>query len=276
MTSFALLLLASAFSWHDLDNGRIELREGGRPVLVYNWGVQATKGAPADRARCCYIYPAFTPNGVNPLDDAPTDHWHHRGLFWGWPKIETGGRTYDLWMYPNVRHEFGELIEKGSEGRLKARQFWVADGKRMVQETVEIRARPLGKGPRVIDVTLTLEALASTVTIYGSPDAGKAYGGFNARFAARENTSIHADQQRQVKDQDREFHQSATLEGQFDGKRAGLTIRNLGPERHQWCLRHYGFVGASYPGYSEERTSHSLEPGRPLTLRYQVEIFDLP
>jgi hypothetical protein len=279
MSSFAFLLLAAVFSWHDLDNGRVELRENDKPVLVYNYGVQATKGAPADRARCCYIYPAFTPNGVNPLDDAPTDHWHHRGLFWAWPKIEAGGRTYDLWMYPNMRHEFGEILEKSANGTLRVKQYWVADGKRWVRETVEVRVPPLTKGAhaaRVIEVALTLEALEAPVTIYGSPDEGKAYGGFNARFATRESTVIHAGSQRDVKDQDRQFHESATLEGTYGGKRAGLTIEAKDPQRQQWCLRHYGFVGASYPGYSTERKSHTLEKGKPLTLRYEVRLEDLP
>src|SRR5215467_4614640 len=87
-----------SFTWKDLGDGRIELDENGKPALVYNYGIQWKEGAPEDRRRCCYIFPVYTPAGVSMLDDFPKDHWHHRGLFWSWPDVETGGKTYDIWM----------------------------------------------------------------------------------------------------------------------------------------------------------------------------------
>src|SRR5256714_7531531 len=79
------VLGAEPFAWKDLGEGRMELRESGKPALVYNYGVQSREGAPEDRKRCCYIFPVYTPAGVSMLDDFPRDHWHHRGLFWAWP-----------------------------------------------------------------------------------------------------------------------------------------------------------------------------------------------
>ena len=75
-----------------------ELREGSRTVLVYNSKPQLRPGVPEDRRRCCYIYPLYTPSGVEVLDDFPADHFHHRGLFWAWPVVEIGGKKYDGWM----------------------------------------------------------------------------------------------------------------------------------------------------------------------------------
>src|ERR1035438_2348541 len=61
----ALPGLSQPFVWKDLGGGRMELRENGKPALVYNFGVQTHEGAPADRSRCCYIFPVYTPGGVS-------------------------------------------------------------------------------------------------------------------------------------------------------------------------------------------------------------------
>src|ERR1035441_4888486 len=67
--SFLLLALPAfgqaLFSWKDLGGGRVELSEGGKPALVYNYGSQWKQGAPEDRCRCCYIFPVYTPAGVS-------------------------------------------------------------------------------------------------------------------------------------------------------------------------------------------------------------------
>jgi hypothetical protein len=44
----------------------------------------------------------------------------------------------------------------------------------------------------------------------------------------------------------------------------------------QWCLRKYGFVGASFPGRTAAVDHYTLEPGKPLTLRFTVRVSDLP
>ena len=93
--TLSLLLLAlpvfgqSPFSWKDLGDGRLELRDAGKPALVYNYGRQLKPGAPEEKRRCCYIFPVYTPAGVSMLDDFPQDHWHHRGPWWRWAATST-------------------------------------------------------------------------------------------------------------------------------------------------------------------------------------------
>src|ERR1035441_10203299 len=140
-TSFLLLALPAfgqaPFSWKDLDGGRVELSEGGKPALVYNYGSQWKQGAPEDRRRCCYIFPVYTPAGVSMLDDFPQDHWHHRGLFWSWPVVETGGKTYDLWMTFTAKHR-SVKAPVTSGGTLRAENFWEAGGKDIVKEDLRL------------------------------------------------------------------------------------------------------------------------------------------
>jgi hypothetical protein len=275
------LLCGDNFAWKDLGDGRLELREGGNPALVYNYGPQLKPGAPADRRRCCYIFPVYTPGGLSFLDDFPRDHYHHRGLFWAWPVVETAGKRYDIWLESTAKHRSAKtpvVSVKKRQARLDAENIWEAEGKDIVRENVRLTVLPAKSGSREMDVELTWEAIGAPVTLQGSPDRGKSYGGFCARFAPREGTTLRADGETLAKDEDRHPRKWAELEAVYGGKRAVLRItpdaKNPGAP-HQWCLRHYGFVGASFPGRSDKVDRYTLEPGKPLTLRFRVRVSDL-
>lgn len=267
--------------WKDLGNGRIELRDRGKPALVYNYGPQLREGAPENRRRCCYLYPVYTPAGVSVLDDFPQDHYHHRGLFWAWPVVETGGHQYDLWMNMTASHRTESTPvtrATAAEARLEARNFWQAGGHDIVREDLGITIWPAQGAARELMVELTLEALSAPVKLEGSREAGKSYGGFSARFAAREKTVLRADGLALNRDEDLNPHQWAELEGVYGGKRAVLRITsdpgNPGAP-YQWCLRNYGFVGASFPGRTPAVDGFTLQPGKPLKLAFRVRLSDL-
>jgi hypothetical protein len=283
----SLLLLAlpafAQFAWKDLGDGRVELRDADRPVLVYNYGPQLKPGAPENRRRCCYIFPVYTPSGLSILDDFPRDHWHHRGLFWSWPVVEVGGKKYDIWMNFTAKHRPDKPPKTAAtarSARLDVQDFWQIEGGRdIVKENVRLTALPTADNARELEVELTWEALKEPVTLAGSEEKGKSYGGFSARFAPRENTVVRADGQVLTKDEDLVGHQWAELEAVYGGRKAALRItsddRNPGVPL-QWCLRNYGFVGASFPGRTASVDHYTLEPGKPLTLRFRVRLADLP
>lgn len=272
---------AASLEWKDLGNGRLQLLDQGKPAFVYNYGPQLADVAPADRKRSSYIYPIYTPAGVSVTDDFPKDHYHHRGLFWAWPVIETGGaKKYDLWMMKGgIEDRFERWItRKGSarEAVLEMENGWYADGAKILKETVRIVAKPAAARSRELDITLTLEPLTGPITLKGSQEKGKSYGGLSARFAPRDQTSITADTGDVAKDEDLVNHAWAAFTGTYaGGKRASLRIdsdpANPGGNP-QWCLRYYGFAGASYPGQS----GVTLEKGKPVRLHYKVTLTDLP
>jgi hypothetical protein len=268
------------FAWKDLGDGRVELRENGNPALVYNYGPQLKQGAPENRTRCCYFFPVYTPGGLSFLDDFPPDHWHHRGLFWSWPVVETGGKTYDIWMTFTAKPRSAKtpVTTGGAQGRLETQNFWEADGKNIVREDVRLTAMPSQGGAREFDVELTWEALGAPVTLKGSREAGKSYGGLSARFAKRDGTVIRADGETIAKDEDLNPRKWAELEGIYGGKKALLRITpdpgNLGVP-YQWCLRNYGFIGASFPGLTATQDGYTLQPGKPLKLKFRVRVADL-
>jgi hypothetical protein len=270
------------FEWRDAGGGRLELRESGKPALVYNYGPQLKPGAPENRRRCCYVFPIYTPGGVSILDDFPQDHWHHRGLFWSWPIVETGGKQYDIWMNFTAKHRSVKTpvtAAGAAQAWLEAENVWEADGKDIVRELVRLAALPASGGARELDLTLTWEALDAPVTLQGSAERGKSYGGLSARFAPRVETILRADGEVLNRDEDLDPRRWAELEGVYGGKRAVLRItpdeKNPGAP-HQWCLRRYGFVGASFPGRTAAVDRYTLERGKPLTLRFRVRVSDLP
>jgi hypothetical protein len=278
----AALSADERFAWKDTGGGRVELRENGKPALVYNYGPQLANGAPENRRRCCYIFPLYTPAGVSMLDDFPQDHWHHRGLFWSWPVVETGGKTYDIWMTFSAQHRSEKppaVAASAREARLEARNFWVAGGRDIVREDVRVTIHPAEGASRDLDLELTLEALGEPVTLRGSRERGKSYGGLSTRFAPREGTVLRADGETLTRDEDLAPRKWAELEAIYGGKRVALRITpdagNPGAPS-QWCLRRYGFIGASFPGRTAEVDGYTLERGKPLTLKFRVRVTDLP
>jgi hypothetical protein len=57
------------FKFRDLNSRSVELTERGAPAFVYNYGTMLKEGTAPDRARCCYLYPVYAPNGVVVTDD---------------------------------------------------------------------------------------------------------------------------------------------------------------------------------------------------------------
>lgn len=288
--AFIFILLAMALradelmSWHKIltTNGAYEeLVAGDKTILRYNYGVQLPAGVPEDRARCCYIYPLWTPGGVSMLDDFPKDHYHHRGLFWAWPDVRVAETSYDGWMMKGLKtvHKSGlpQLQKFGRIAILDVENEWVAGGKPIAtaKERYTIHSRD-GQG-RTIEVALTLTATDAPIVLRGSHEEGKSYGGLSVRFAPRTQTVIRTEKGVSEKDEDLNTHDWAELEATYNGHKAALRIDNAAANdggAPQWCLRNYGFLGAAFPGKTKDRDSFTLEPGKPLTLRYSILVSD--
>jgi hypothetical protein len=274
----AALWAAGPFQFREVSPASLELTENGKPVFIYNHGLMRKQGVPEDRYRCCYLHPVYSPDGVVLTDDFPSDHYHHRGIFWTWPIVRIDGQQYDAWLIHGIRQKFVRWIarETGAQSaRLGVENGWYVGGRKVVRETVEIRVHPAAAGQRQLDFTLHFEALDTPVVLQGEPTQQKGYGGFCVRFAPREATIVTTDKGREARDTNMAPHPWARLDGTFAGHRAGLRIddntSNPGYP-NGWCLRYYGFLGVNFPG----NRAYTLQPGRPLVLKYKVTLFSIP
>ena len=267
--------LFGQFIWHK-GGGKLELIEQGKTVLVYNVDRQLPAGVPEDRKRCCYLSPLYTPAGVVVTDDFPKDHYHHRGLFWGWPHIND---KYDIWMLKGGIHPVAvrQTAHPGESAILETVTTWdVPDQGPIVRETSHMVVFSVSGDTRPIQIEVKFEALKGPVVLAGSAEPGKSYGGLNIRFAPRTGTIIRTNEGVLAKDSDRAVFQWAEMEGTFNGKRARVRIISKDPERaYQWCLRQYGFIGAAFPGRTDTVKDYTLKPGEPLVMNFRIELTDV-
>ena len=129
-----------------------------------------------------------------------------------------------------------------------------------------------------MDFTLRFEAIDRPVQIAGTPDGKKGFGGFCMRFATPDGggakTVIRTEQGISAKDGVMARHAWAEISGSYKGKPAGARVEddaaNPGYPNNGWLMRHgFGFLNVSYPGLP----SITLEPGKPLVLKYHVALF---
>ena len=274
--TIAPIVAAGQFQFHDVNSKSLELTEKGAPVFSFNYGTMLKEGTAPDRARCCYLSPVYAPNGVVVTDDFPKDHPHHRGISWMWPIVIVDGKTYDLWTIKGILDHF-EKWERKKAGKnmaeLAFQDAWFVGERRVVQENVEIVAHSLVDGRRDIDITVTLHSVGGAeVSIGGTHDHDKGYGGgLEIRFAPRTDTKIRTAATYDSPDTDRVPAAWAELTGNFDGKIATTRVTedpsNPGAP-NGWCLRHYGFVGAEYPGLELRRLDDKI----PLTMKFRVSL----
>jgi len=267
----------SALRFKEADGGRLRILDGDTPVLVYNWGDQLKAGVPEDRNRACYCHPVRAPEGTVLTHDFPRDHYHHRGIFWSWPRMKARGKTVQTWHLQGIRQQHATWNSRSAKPQwafVDVSNDWVLEGgERVGRERLLMTVHKASAEGRAIDFGLTFEALGGPVELLGAE--GKGYGGFCFRFAPREGTVITADTGVQKKDSNHETFRWADLSARFGGKKtmAGAAVfvhPGTPPDRKPrgWTIRHYGFLGHSWPGLEP----YTLEPGAPVTLRYRVYV----
>lgn len=264
---------ASPFQIQDLDDRSIQIREGDKPVLVYNHGVISREGVPADRARSSYVHPLYGIDGEVISDDFPRDHYHHRGLFWAWPHVIIDGKEYDLWMLKGIRHKFERWLTREvgpASATLGVENGWYVGDRRVLVERVWIDVHPATGDSRAIDLKLALIPEEAPVTLDGAE--GKSYGGLNLRYGPGEDVKITTPLGDAPKDLLMTRLPWADLSARFTGDRPSGAAIFVSPDHPDfpptWLTRHYGVLCVGWPGV----TPKTLEPKVPTPLQYRIWI----
>jgi hypothetical protein len=269
------------FAFRDIGATGTELSQNGRPVFVYNHGMVLADGFPKTMQRSSYLHPVYAPDGTVLTDDFNADHPHHRGISWMWPEVSVDGKKGDMWALKGLQNRFIRwCARETAEGtaRLAVENGWFHDDRLLVKEKVDILVHAASGNRRTLEFTLSFEAVDRPVTIAGTPEGKKGFGGLCFRFAPRdggaEKTVITTDQGISKRDAVLSRHPWAQLAGTFHGKSAGARVEdnplNPGYPKNGWLLRHgFGFLNVSYPGLQPL----VLQSGKPLVLKYRVILF---
>lgn len=262
------------FHFQEIDDKSIGLWENGRPVLVYNFGEMSLPKTRAAGTRSSYVHPIYGLDGEVLTDDFPADHYHHHGLFWGWPHVIIGGREYDLWKMRGIRIKFEKWLAKEAgkdTAILGVENGWFVGDKRVMKEELRLTLQPATDNGRNIDVALTWTPVDEPITLGGAED--KSYGGVTLRFAPRKDTVITAPSGRTTEDllitKLPWADLSARFEGTSDTSGAALFVNPAHPGfPPEWMTRDYGVLAVGWPGVK----SQTLPAGKSITCRYRLWI----
>jgi hypothetical protein len=184
----AQLPAAAQVSVRPTGNG-FDFVESGHVIAAY-------QRRPTDKdgkyQRSHYLHPVVGLNGAELTEDFPTDHLHHRGIFWAWHQLTVDGKQLgDPWVCQRSYwdHVSAAIETTDTSSRLNVAVHWSSDdlldatGKRIpiVLERSTIEFHPRTESYRLVDIRFSLEPLLNNVSIGGSDDQ-KGYGGFSVRM----------------------------------------------------------------------------------------------
>ncbi|HEY3372423.1 MAG TPA: DUF6807 family protein [Prolixibacteraceae bacterium] len=281
-----LLLLSFCFF---AANAQIHLvvKEGGFLFLEGKDSIFFYQKSPKDKAgeysRCNYIHPLYGLDNSRLTEDFPSDHLHHRGVFWAWHQVLIDTMAVsDGWELKNFQQkvvDFEFLQQKGI-GYLNTTlewksPLWKNGAEAYLRENTTIILYPKVGNYRRLDFEIKLNALADRLNIGGSDDE-KGYGGFSVRLKLPSdvtftgenglveplNTAISAGN-------------LMNISGSFlaGGKKGGVVMecnpQNPAPAT-SWILRRSASMqNAVYPG----RQPVSIPMDQPLVLKYSLLVY---
>ena len=265
---------SSEFRFEDAAGGGVKLWQGKQPVLVYHSEQVKQSGAAAVGNRASYVHPSYGLDGEVITDDFPKDHYHHHGLFWGWPHVIIGGKDYDFWKMRGTEIKFKRWLSKEADAKgatLAVENEWMVGDKPVVREEARLLVHPATADGRLMEVRLKWTPLEQAITLGGAE--GKSYGGLSLRFAPREDTVITVPSGPTSQDLLITRLPWADLSARFAGAKE-LSGAALFVDPHhpgyplEWMTRAYGLLAVGWPGVKPQ----TVENGKTVTCAYGVWI----
>jgi hypothetical protein len=255
------------------DPASVTVKSGERSVAVYRYVENPAKP---------YVAVLCSPSGVNVLRDSPADHKHHHGLMFAvaadgvdfWSENDKCGRQL------NRSRDMTET--PGQDGALVVgpQQIdWVGpgNGKLVLHETRRISVHPgtTQSAPTLLTWDTELQTPAGDpVTLTGST-----YFGLGMRFVVSMDKGgqfVNADGKTGVSGTNNARSAWCAYSASADGKPVTVAMFDSpGNPRHPatWFTMDQGFAYLSAT-LDLSRQPLTIEPGKPLKLRYHVAVWD--
>ncbi|GAG17536.1 unnamed protein product, partial [marine sediment metagenome] len=210
-------------------------------------------------------------------DDFPRDHYHHHGVFWAWPYVGVGKKTYNLWWHGGgIAPKFVRWLDRQTgpvAAILGVENGWFVGEKKVMIERVWLRVFASDGLERALDLDFTWIPIEEPITLRGAE--GKSYGGLSVRFAVEraEDTVITVPYGRTKEDLPDTPLAWADLTTRFRGAARPSGAAVFVPLDHPdypptWLTRHYGAMCVGWPGVKGK----TFTPGELIRLRYRLWI----
>ena len=276
----------ATFQFQPENETSLRISQDEDPILTYNHGIVTDESVPekdSRRSRGCYIHPVWGLGGEIITDDFPKDHYHHHGVFWGWPYVGVGGKDYDMWEYRNIQPKFVKWLkrEAGTEAAVLAvENGWFVGEKKVMVERLWIRVHKSRGDQRSIDLDFTWIPVDEPVSLRGR--GTKSYGGLTMRFDVHPRRDGVVTTDRGTVEHVGNSMISKTdlvnaelawadLTSQFPGgsgqSGASVFIAPTHPNYPpSWLTRCYGCLCVGWPGVKTQ----TFPPGKPIRASYRI------
>lgn len=174
-----LPLQAAEFEINDTEGSRTDVVRDGKTLVRYMYARDESSDSTKHNTYKVY-YHVFDPSGKEPITKGPGGKYtHHRGMFIGFSKLTSHGKTSDLWHMKNAlqRHIKFVKSEVTSEGAVLSSVIqWTVAGASIVEETRTLTVHDDGESHLLVDFVSELKAVGSDATFGGDPEhAGMQY-----------------------------------------------------------------------------------------------------
>jgi len=159
--------------WRNTYGVFLDHQEESARVIVCIEGALATRYMYSSHVAKPYYYPLIGPSGYTLIQDAPDDHLHHHGMWWGHDDVN-GHKAYHEFRREGrqTHRDFLALISGPVFGQITALIDWVdEDGNLLLKETRSVRFYNTPRESRYLDLHTTLHAVNGDV-IFGDTKEG--------------------------------------------------------------------------------------------------------
>lgn len=260
-----------------------------RHALIYQ-GDKTEPPAGYDPAykRGGYIYPVFTPSGLNVTDDYPANHKHHHGIWSPWTKTEFEGRHPDFWNMGDKTGtvepvDFGHEFSGPACGGFTAHHRMVdlsakPEPKDVLNETWQVIAYnsgPPGREPFfVFDLTITQTcATGDPLTLEKYRYGGLGFRGAK-QWEGKEGCEVLTSEGKTRANGNESRGRWVRYSGMIDGHSASIAILNS-PDDFRFPQPMRIFPDQPFFCYAPEQLGEfQIVPGKPFVQRYRFIVAD--
>lgn len=224
-----------------------------------------------------YLYPLRASNGLSLLADAPTDHRHHHGIWFGHGRVN----EIDFWQ---ERHNSGKIVQRtlevsgsGSDtASISTSNEWIApDGSHILNDTRNFTFYTTPPEARYFDVQISLEAPTSLpVTLHPTNEAGLPHIRPAEPLSVKGGgTLVNAEGKRSERETYKQRSNWIDCSGKLGRIECGIAIFNHpdNPEHPtSWFTRDYGPLSPNFGFFREDPLI--ITPDEPLQLAYRILI----